>query len=71
MDPGQFLASTGSQVMSDLNRLRSRAQRSPGPNPWEIVGEALKFGKSITPVNLWAIVDKWRNAPPLPQDRIE
>ncbi|MCL4179996.1 MAG: hypothetical protein KJ072_19895 [Verrucomicrobia bacterium] len=42
MDPGQFLASTGSKVMSDLNRLRSRAQRSPGPNPWEVVGEALK-----------------------------
>jgi len=33
--------------------------------------QALKFGHSITPVNLWAIVDKWRNAPPLPQDRIE
>ena len=42
MDPGQFLASTGSKVMSDLNRLRSRAQRSPGPNPWEVVGKALK-----------------------------
>jgi prepilin-type N-terminal cleavage/methylation domain-containing protein/prepilin-type processing-associated H-X9-DG protein len=25
----------------------------------------LKFGRSITPVNLWATTDKWRNAPPL------
>lgn len=26
----------------------------------------LKFGGSITPVNLWAVTDKWRNAPPVP-----
>jgi prepilin-type N-terminal cleavage/methylation domain-containing protein len=32
---------------------------------------ALKFGKSITPVNLWAVTDKWRNAPPLPLENIK
>jgi prepilin-type N-terminal cleavage/methylation domain-containing protein/prepilin-type processing-associated H-X9-DG protein len=32
---------------------------------------SLKFGKSITPVNLWATTDKWRNAPPLPLDSLE
>jgi prepilin-type N-terminal cleavage/methylation domain-containing protein/prepilin-type processing-associated H-X9-DG protein len=27
---------------------------------------ALKFGLSITPVNFWAVTDKWRNGPPIP-----
>ena len=31
---------------------------------------SLKFGRSITPVNLWATTDKWRNAPPLPLDNL-
>jgi prepilin-type N-terminal cleavage/methylation domain-containing protein len=31
---------------------------------------ALKFGKSVTPVNLWAVTDKWRNAPPVPLESI-
>ena len=31
---------------------------------------SLKFGKSVTPVNLWAVTDKWRNAPPLPVESI-
>ena len=30
-----------------------------------------KFGQSITPVNLWAVTDKWRNAPPLPVEVID
>jgi prepilin-type N-terminal cleavage/methylation domain-containing protein/prepilin-type processing-associated H-X9-DG protein len=30
----------------------------------------LKFGGSITPANLWAVTDKWRNAPPLPKEAI-
>jgi len=29
------------------------------------------FGQSITPVNLWAVTDKWRNAPPLPVEVID
>lgn len=32
---------------------------------------ALKYGKSITPINLWAVTDKWRNAPPVPLESIE
>jgi len=32
---------------------------------------ALKFGGSITPVNLWAVTDEWRNAPPVPLESIE
>jgi prepilin-type N-terminal cleavage/methylation domain-containing protein/prepilin-type processing-associated H-X9-DG protein len=31
---------------------------------------SLKFGRSITPINLWATTDKWRNAPPLPLDNL-
>ncbi|MBM3880501.1 MAG: prepilin-type N-terminal cleavage/methylation domain-containing protein [Verrucomicrobia bacterium] len=31
----------------------------------------LKYGRSITPVNLWAATDRWRNGPPVPLDRIE
>ena len=32
---------------------------------------SLKYGTSITPVNLWAVTDKWRNAPPVPVDAIK
>lgn len=32
---------------------------------------ALKFGRSITPVNLWATTDLWRNAPPIPLEKLE
>jgi hypothetical protein len=42
MDPGDFLASTGHQVMDRVEDLRSRAQRSPRPNPWERIGQALE-----------------------------
>ncbi|RME93990.1 MAG: type II secretion system protein [Verrucomicrobia bacterium] len=31
---------------------------------------SLRFGRSITPVNLWAIVPEWRHAPPLPLEAI-
>ena len=41
MDPGLFLASTGSRVMSDLERLTRRIQRSPEANPWERAREAV------------------------------
>ena len=32
---------------------------------------SLRFGRSITPINLWAITDKWRHAEPVPLDSIE
>lgn len=32
---------------------------------------SLPYGKSINPVNLWAITDKWRHAPPVPVENIE
>lgn len=32
---------------------------------------SLKFGASITPVNLWGTTAKWRNAPPVPVENIE
>jgi prepilin-type N-terminal cleavage/methylation domain-containing protein/prepilin-type processing-associated H-X9-DG protein len=32
---------------------------------------ALKYGKSITPVNLWAITDEWRYPPPVPLESID
>jgi hypothetical protein len=44
MDPGDFLASTGHQVMAGLEDLRLRMQHSPGQNPWEKFSEALKQG---------------------------
>lgn len=32
---------------------------------------SLKFGKSINPINLWAITDKWRNAEPVPLENLD
>lgn len=32
---------------------------------------ALKFGQSITPLNLWGTTDAYRNSPPLRLDQIE
>lgn len=32
---------------------------------------SLKFGRSINPINLWAVVDHWRYAPPVPLENIE
>jgi len=32
---------------------------------------ALKFGASVTPVNLWAVTDEWRSAPPVPLVTVE
>jgi prepilin-type N-terminal cleavage/methylation domain-containing protein/prepilin-type processing-associated H-X9-DG protein len=31
----------------------------------------LKFGLSITPVNFWAVTDKWRNGPPIPLGNVQ
>jgi prepilin-type N-terminal cleavage/methylation domain-containing protein/prepilin-type processing-associated H-X9-DG protein len=31
---------------------------------------SLKYGRSITPVNLWAVTEKWRNAPAVPVESI-
>lgn len=42
MDPGAFLASTGSRLMSDMEDLADRAQRSPDRNPWVKAREALE-----------------------------
>ena len=41
MDPGQFLASTGREVMAISDQLRRQSMRSPQPNPWQKLGEAL------------------------------
>jgi len=32
---------------------------------------ALRFGESITPVNLWTVSEQGRNLPPLPPEQIE
>lgn len=32
---------------------------------------AMKFGRSISPENLWAVTDKWRHAPPVAPEQIE
>lgn len=32
---------------------------------------SLKFGRSVTPINLWATTDQWRNAPPIPLDNLQ
>lgn len=45
MDPGDFLASTGQQLMVGAENLRVRTQRSPGQNPWERVQQSLKKGQ--------------------------
>ena len=28
----------------------------------------LKYGESVSPVNLWAVTDEWRDAPEVPLD---
>lgn len=42
LDPGEFLASTGSRLMNDLEDLAELAQRSPRGNPWVRAREALE-----------------------------
>jgi len=42
MDPGDFLASTGHQVMDRVETLRKRSQRSPKPNRWEQMSQAFE-----------------------------
>jgi prepilin-type N-terminal cleavage/methylation domain-containing protein/prepilin-type processing-associated H-X9-DG protein len=32
---------------------------------------ALRFGESITPVNLWAVTEQWRDLPPLSLEQVE
>lgn len=45
MDPGQFLASTGHQLMAGAEELRVRTQRKPGQSPWEKLRESLRQGQ--------------------------
>lgn len=45
MDPGAFLASTGHTIMGQLEDLRSRSQRSPGPRSWEQLSRALRSAR--------------------------
>lgn len=42
LNPGDFLASTGHRVMDRWEALRSRAQRTAGPNPWKRLSQSLK-----------------------------
>jgi prepilin-type processing-associated H-X9-DG protein len=44
----------------------SGGEKSGGSNFVFADGSArfLKYGQSISPVNLWAVRDEWRNAPP-------
>ncbi|HTH48279.1 MAG TPA: type II secretion system protein [Candidatus Limnocylindria bacterium] len=51
----------------DQNRHRySGGERSGGSNFAFADGSSrfLKYGQSVAPVNLWAVIDAWRNAPP-------
>jgi hypothetical protein len=45
MDPGDFLASTGHQLMAGAEQLRLRTQFSPGKGPWEKMRQSLKQGQ--------------------------
>jgi hypothetical protein len=45
MEPGNFLGSTGHQLMAGLEELRVRMQPSPGANPWEKLKQSLKQGQ--------------------------
>jgi hypothetical protein len=45
MDPGDFLASTGHQLMSGAEELRLRTQFSPGKSPWEKLRQSLRQGQ--------------------------
>jgi len=45
MDPGEFLGSTGHQVMDTVEAMRVRSQRSPGLNRWAQMSQTLKQTK--------------------------
>jgi hypothetical protein len=45
MDPGDFLASTGHQLMAGGEELRVRTQFSPGKSQWEKLRQSLKEGQ--------------------------
>jgi hypothetical protein len=45
MDPGEFLATTGHDVMVGLEDLRLRFQHAPGLNPWEKASQTLRAAR--------------------------
>ena len=45
MDPGRFLETTGKDAMAAMDEMRRQFQRTPGPNPWQKLGEALDSAK--------------------------
>lgn len=46
-DPGRVLATTGHRVMAGLDSMRILAQRSPGLNRWEQMGQDLKEARLL------------------------
>jgi hypothetical protein len=41
MDPPLFLETTGHEVMAAIDQMRRQFERTPGPNPWQKLGEAM------------------------------
>ena len=50
---------------------RSKRSRTSNYGFADSSARSLKFGRSITPINLWATTDQWRNAPPIPLENLE
>ncbi len=71
-----FHQGTRGNDLEELEQARhgGRKDRQAGSSNYAFADgsvRALQFGKSISPVNLWAVTDKWRNAPPVPLETIE
>jgi len=71
-----FLQGEGGNDLQELEHGRhgaGRASRAGRSNIAFADGSvrALRFGESVTPVNLWAATDTWRDLPPLPPEQIE
>jgi prepilin-type processing-associated H-X9-DG protein len=67
-----FYQGTGNDVEEiDQTRHRTGTNKKVGGSNYTFVDGSvrlLKYGESVSPVNLWAVTDEWRDAPEVPLD---
>ena len=70
-----FYQGTGNDV-EEIDQVRhgsGKGKTSGGSNYTFVDGSVrhLKYGESVSPVNLWAVTDEWRDAPELPLEGLK